>query len=120
MFGEKLKALRTEHGYTMEVLADLYNKKFNAKMTKGTISRYEKGLQEPMVSVVAKFAELFGVSIDYLASDSILSSNKQIETLKAQLGDQMFALYDGAKELTEDQLQSVIQYMEFVKMKKRE
>lgn len=68
MFGEKLKELRTGHKYSMDTLAELYNTRFDGKMNKSTISRYENGLQEPMYTVVKNLAELFEVSIDYLLS----------------------------------------------------
>lgn len=69
MFGEKLKELRTSSRYSMDTLAELYNTRFDGKMNKSTISRYENGLQEPMYTVVKNLAELFGVSTDYLLRD---------------------------------------------------
>lgn len=66
MFGERLRELRTGHGYTMDALAELYNQKYKGKLNKSTISRYENGLQEPMLFVVNNLAELFAVSVDYL------------------------------------------------------
>jgi repressor LexA len=57
----------------MDKLIEIYNERFNGRMNKSTISRYENELQEPMVSVVKNFAEIFGVSTDYLmASDKKL------------------------------------------------
>lgn len=67
MFPENLKRLRTEHDYTMDQLSDIYNKRFQGKMNKSTISRYENGLQEPLYTVVKNFAELFNVSIDEMS-----------------------------------------------------
>lgn len=69
MFGERLHELRTEHGYSMDYLADIYNKKYNGKLNKSTISRYENGLQEPMLFVVNNLADLFSVSVDYLTGN---------------------------------------------------
>ena len=66
MFGERLRKIRTERGYSMDYLADIYNKKYNGKLNKSTISRYENGLQEPMLFVVNNLADLFSVSVDYL------------------------------------------------------
>lgn len=50
----------------MEKLAELYNAKFDGKLNKSTISRYENGLQEPIFTTVKNFAELFQVTTDYL------------------------------------------------------
>lgn len=66
MFNKRLKELRTSHSYSMDKLVALYNAKFNSKMNKSTLSRYENGLQEPMYTVVVNLAELFNVSVDYL------------------------------------------------------
>lgn len=71
MFPENLKRLRTEHNYTMDQLSDIYNKRFQGKMNKSTISRYENGLQEPLYTVVKNFAELFNVSIDEMSGGMI-------------------------------------------------
>ena len=69
MFGEKLRQLRKENGYSMDRLIELYNSRFGGKMNKSTISRYENSLQEPMFTVVKNFAELFGVTVDELIND---------------------------------------------------
>ena len=65
-FGKILKYLRTESGYSLESLAKTYNDRFGGRLNKSTISRYENGLQEPIITVVSNFARLFDVSSDYL------------------------------------------------------
>ena len=65
-FGKKLKYLREMHEWTLEEVANLYNKKFDANISKGQISRYENDLHEPMLNVVIKFSKLFNVSPSYL------------------------------------------------------
>lgn len=67
MFGERLKDLRVQKGYSMDKLVELYNSKYDAKMNKSTLSRYENGIQEPIYTVVVNFANFFGVSVDYLS-----------------------------------------------------
>lgn len=68
MFGNRLKNLRDERGLSMDKLVELYNKKYNAKMNKSTLSRYENNLQEPMYTVVVNFADFFNVSVDYISA----------------------------------------------------
>ena len=65
-FGKKLNLLRISRGWTLDEVAALYNQKYSAKMSKGALSRYENGLQEPMINVVVKLAKLFNVSPNYL------------------------------------------------------
>lgn len=69
MFKDTLRQLRTGRGYSMDELVKEYNNRFDAKMNKSTLSRYENGLQEPMYSTVANLARLFGVSTDALIDD---------------------------------------------------
>jgi len=67
VFGKRLKELRERNNFSMDRLVDIYNMKFNGKMNKSTLSRYENNLQEPMYTVVVNLAEIFGVSVDYLS-----------------------------------------------------
>lgn len=69
MFSNRLKELRTSHGYSMDELANIYNQKFNGKLNKSTLSRYENGLQEPMLYVARNFASLFGTTLDDLVNE---------------------------------------------------
>lgn len=66
MFGKRLKSTRKEQGYTLDSLANEYNKRFDAGLNKGTLSKYENDKQEPMISVVDNLATLLNVGTDYL------------------------------------------------------
>ena len=64
MFGEKLKELRVGRGYTQEKLAEL------ADVTKRTIINYEQGRCYPkQTEIIARFADIFNMPVDYLFSD---------------------------------------------------
>ena len=80
MFSKRLKQLRENNGYSMDKLAEIYNNRFNGKMNKSTLSRYENGLQEPIYTVVVNLSKLFDVSVDYLtctsSNDSTATENK--------------------------------------------
>lgn len=76
MFKNRLKELRERNGYSMDKLAEIYNNKFNGKMNKSTLSRYENGLQEPMYTVVVNLSELFNVSVDYMTCSSTQEESK--------------------------------------------
>ena len=79
MFGNRLKDLRTQSGYSMDKLIEVYNSKYSAKMNKSTLSRYENGLQEPIYTVVVNLADFFGVTVDYLSG-----GDNSIEELTAE------------------------------------
>ncbi len=64
LFGEKLKALRLERGYTQEQLAQ------KVDVTKRTLINYEQGRCYPkQTEILARLAQEFDVSVDYLMSD---------------------------------------------------
>ena len=81
MFKDNLKELRKSNGYSMDELCKLYNKRFNGKMNKSTLSRYENGLQEPMFTVVKNLSELFGVSVDELTDNTISAICSQFDNI---------------------------------------
>ena len=73
-FSKRLKELREQNNYSMDRLIALYNEKYDAKMNKSTLSRYENNLQEPIYTVVVNLADFFGVTVDY-----IIGGNDAIE-----------------------------------------
>ena len=61
MFADRLKRLRKEHGYTQESLAAVIG------VERSSVGKYEgKSGVIPSNGVLARIADLFGVSIDYL------------------------------------------------------
>lgn len=80
MFGKRLKELREQHGYSMDKLVELYNDKYDAKMNKSTLSRYENSIQDPIYTVVVNFANFFDVSVDYL-----IGTQKEISNINNML-----------------------------------
>jgi transcriptional regulator with XRE-family HTH domain len=62
---EKLKNLRQQKGWSQTQLA----KKLNTQSQ--NISRYERGLFTPSTDALSKFADVFGVSVDYLLNDEV-------------------------------------------------
>lgn len=71
MFSNKLKEIRKLKGLSMDELCDAYNKKFNGKMNKSTLSRYENNLQEPMLTVARNLAEILNVDANFLFQDEV-------------------------------------------------
>lgn len=69
-FSRRLKELRTERDFTMDEMCLRYNEACGGTLNKSTLSRYENGGQEPMMTTVASLASFFGVSPNYLIGDS--------------------------------------------------
>lgn len=55
-----LRTLRKAKGLTMKELGKQFG------LAESTVSLYERGLHEPDLDTVTKFAAFFGVSVDYL------------------------------------------------------
>lgn len=60
MFGQKLRELRVQNGYTQETLSNKIG------VSSKTIGAWERGTREPSLSTVDKLADIFNVSTDYL------------------------------------------------------
>ncbi len=60
IFGERLKALRTEKGIGQNQLAR------ELQLSNASISYWETGKQLPNIEALYKFAVYFGVTADYL------------------------------------------------------
>src|SRR5699024_4296193 len=80
MFGERLRELRKNKKLTMKELG----KKFN--LAESTISGYESGARKPDIDQVMKFADYFGVTMDYITgnSDSV-GNDDQFEYYKNKI-----------------------------------
>lgn len=117
MFGERLRFLREKNGLTMDRLAELYNEKYNGKMNKGSLCRYEKGTQEPMYSVVVNLADFFSTTVDYLSGydeiDAIKTKNDTIAdiVLRLRVDASLLDVVTKLQNLTPEQLNAVKSFL---------
>lgn len=77
LLGARLKNVRKSRGYTIQELADLYNKAYGDNISRGTLSKYENDKQKPLLSVISNLASILNIEIDYLLTeqDIITDSN---------------------------------------------
>lgn len=61
ILAENLKGLRSEEKLTQQALSD------KLQITRANLSRYEAGINIPPLDVLCKYADFFGVTLDYLA-----------------------------------------------------
>lgn len=61
-FGKRLRWLREKKKISRRVLADFII------TSKNSVARYERGERVPDIAVVARMAEFFGVSLDWIIS----------------------------------------------------
>ena len=81
--GSRIKELRTSKNLTQEDIAKM------VKVSKATISNYEKGKVSPPIELLIKLAERYDVSIDWLCG----LSNEEIPRLMSY-GDAFFRLVE--------------------------
>lgn len=71
MIGDKLRYLREKNGYTQRKVADFLN------IDRSTYSYYETGKTRPDIETLKKLANLFHVSIDYIAENNVKLRNER-------------------------------------------
>ena len=64
--GKKLKELRTEREISLDLLVWDMNNKYSTNLSKGHISKWENGQNEPSLYYAKLFADYYNVSLDYL------------------------------------------------------
>lgn len=105
VFGERIKQLRTEHQWTQEYVCEKLN------ISPGALSRYETSMYEPKsLELVKDFANLFGVSTDYLLGKSDVRNPEKTDLDKLQIG---LSTNDYAN-ISEEQLKQIEDFAKFV------
>ena len=94
-FNANLRAARERKNMTQKDVAD------NIGVAKSTYSLYESGNREPNVQTIKKLADLLNVS-----ADDLLGLNQEPTTIAAH--------FDG-DDFTEDELEDIRAYADFVK-----
>lgn len=126
MFGDKLRVARKSKNYTLEELSILMKSKFpESGINKGTLSKYENGQQEPMISTVKKLADILEVSSDYLLekNDNIQCYDENdnrlplsddvieiLDTLRTR--PEMKILFSVSKKATKEDIEKTVKIIE--------
>lgn len=110
----KIASLRDKQGYTQEELADRLG------ISRAALSHYEKNRREPDFETLAKLADLFKVTIDYLIGrtnhpQSILQSDvkEKVDTINLSEEDilkRFTLLYEG-KKLDADHVNKIVKFI---------
>ena len=98
-FYENLKEARIKSGLSQKEVSE------NIGVAKSTYSLYESGNREPNVNTIKKIADVLNVS-----ADTLLGIDEEPTTMAAH--------FDG-DEYTEDELDEIRQFAEFVKNKRK-
>ncbi len=100
-FNKILKKLRASKSVTQDELAKALN------ISRSAIGMYEKGDREPDYETLEAIADYFNVSIDYLLG-------RESKTIRLVEPTTIAAHFDG-DEYTEEQLNRIRQFAEFIK-----
>lgn len=73
--GNRLYDLRIKNNKTMEEVVIEFNQRFGTNITRGNISRWERGENEPSLSMAKKLCAYYDITADYL-----LGLNEDSET----------------------------------------
>ena len=77
--GENIKYYRNISGYTQETLTKTLRNKYNLRVTRPTISRWESGEQTPSIYYLKCLSEVFNISLDTLCN----INNNEIKVIAA-------------------------------------
>lgn len=100
--GDQLRQLRNIKKVNQSEVAEFLN------IDRSTYGKYETGDSSPDYDKLIKLADYFGVSIDYLLGRTDIK--KAPETIAAHR--------EGEGDWTEEELQSIEEFKEFVRMKR--
>lgn len=110
-FAEKLLALRTQAGYSQEVLAEKLN------VSRQAVSKWELGTTLPETEKLISISSLFSVSIDSLLIDSIdLNTNDSMERVVLKFLSSARDMDQLSKELVDITCDGVIDAKEKVQV----
>ncbi len=114
----RLRELRKQKGLTTVQLAKMVG------CSNPTITHYERGDRKPDTDMLKKLADVFGVSVDYLLGREEKSPAAQDAQPGVKIPDSIkkvqLAFFEGLDGLSEESVQDVLKYIEYVKAKEKE
>ncbi|WP_052343847.1 helix-turn-helix domain-containing protein [Bacillus massiliigorillae] len=110
-FGAILKNLRTSRKLSIDQLAKQINEKYQTKISKSMISRYENNLSEPKMDIVRVFADFFDASPEYIMGINQADTEPKEKTSKAI---ETIAAHLEGKDITDEKMKDVLKYIDFI------
>ena len=109
----RLKELREQRGISQTELANFLG------VVRSTICQYEKGNRMPDSNILGKLADYFNVSVDYLLGRDTVPEEKPQIHIPEQYKDVLVSFEGGADDLTQEDVDKVIEYIELLRTKNR-
>lgn len=105
MFSKRLKELRIKYDLTQKELAEKLN------MQNTAVSKYELNERKPDLDTLQVIADFFNTTTDYLLGRTDIKNPYEPETIAA---------HHGGEEFTEEELEDIEKFKEFVKMRREQ
>lgn len=113
MLGKKIATLRKEMKLSQYEMAERLG------ISRGKLANYEQGSRQPDYETLQQIADFFDVTTDYLLGREIVSKNESAK-IESNLNDEQTNLmFDGWLEMSEEQRQEALEFMEFLKSKNK-
>ena len=117
--GTRLKELRMNAGYTGDEVGRML------QVSKSAISMWEKDWRSPSADLIERFADIYGVSTDYIIT------GRESNAPKGYYHDQEAAeyaeylrtrphakiLFSASKDMTKEDMEEAVRYIEYLKSK---
>jgi transcriptional regulator with XRE-family HTH domain len=111
MFSQRLKTLRLEKHLNQIELSKII------LVGNKTISDYERGVSSPDFETLQKIASFFQVSTDYLLGKTDERTPTSTPSPKNELKGAKLALYNQMDEISDEQAEDVLNFLNFIKNK---
>lgn len=112
----RIREIRKQHKMTMKQLG------LEIGVAESTISQYETGKRQPDNEALLKIGELFDVTVGYLLG--VEPPKEKAPTVFSERSmsddDLIFALWGDDKDITDEDLEDVRRYAEFVAQRRKE
>lgn len=110
-----IRVLRKQHNLSMKELGKIVG------VAESTISLYENEKREPDLATLTRIADYFNVSVDYLLGREAEQEAQTTRPLQIpdKYKDVLVAFHGGADDLTQDDIDDVVKYIEFLKNRKK-
>ncbi|HDR4948837.1 transcriptional regulator [Bacillus thuringiensis] len=104
IFGQRLRELRQNEGWTMKELGDLISNAVNSTFSSASVANWEKKGSEPPYHILAAIAQIFNVSADFLIGNSDIPkpSSEQIKHHQDKVHDVNLYLTTNKHEKKQD------------------
>lgn len=96
VIGSRIKSLREERGLLQQELADIMKNQYGLNTNRVTISKWENGKQEPEAYNLRVLAQIFGVTMEYIAGIANGRNERRTGGLIVSQYDDYDVFYDPA------------------------